>query len=454
MLTRSKNAPLDIEVYGPHTDFLHSLTHHSSRISRLSLSGLEDSPGVQDVLQMEAPVLEDLHIGTLYHANRSIVAWHDPPVSTSGFRLFHQQSSKLRKIHLYNVRVPWAYFPKYTLTHLEIISEPLHAEEPRAAEIIRLGTLDDLIDIIANSPCLERLTLRDCLAPVSSQPTLVEPVIELPRLCQLDLTGPSSGVLRIYQSLHAPVLRVLTLSFVAANQAEVASWPTITSSILSRFHQTGSVTIKTLELEAFRDFGEAKVSVEGRSSLVTPTVPSPPTDETFVSLVFQNHQTQDAYHEVIWHEACKALRMVELESVHLVASVPTIEPPPWTQLFEQCANVTKVYVQGAGAESILWSMQPRDPTPPVSSQDLHEPAPVLLFPKLIYLSLEDLDLQFVYNTGERIYELLVKLVERRERCGAPVRELCVNCELSSTEAESLESLVQKVRWGSDDDTDS
>ncbi|KAI0264872.1 hypothetical protein BC834DRAFT_237067 [Gloeopeniophorella convolvens] len=456
MLIRSKNAPLDIEVYEPHTNFLHSLTHHSSRISRLCLSSLEGSPGVQSLLETEAPVLEDLRMETAYHwpgqATGPIVAWHDPPVSTGGFRLFHQQSSKLRKIHLYNIRIPWVYFPKCTLTHLEI-TQSLDAEESHAAEIIRLGTLDDLINIIADSPCLERLTLKDCLAPVSSQPALVEPVIELPRLRQLDLSGPSSSVLRIFQSLHAPVLRVLDLVFVATNRAEVALWPTATSSILSRFHETGSVKVKTLRLEAFTDTRETKVSVKGRSPSVTPTIPSSPIDETFVCLEFQpDQQTQDVYHKAIWQEVCTVLHMAELEALYLSVYVPlTIEAPPWTQLFERCANVTKLYAQGAGAESILWSMQPRNPTLSVSSQDSHKSAPVLLFPKLTHLSLENLNLDYIHNTGDRIYELLVKLVQRRERCGAPLRELCISCELSDTDAESLETLGPKVRWGEDDD---
>ncbi|KAI0258876.1 hypothetical protein BC834DRAFT_670830 [Gloeopeniophorella convolvens] len=463
MLIRSKNAPLDVEVYRPYTDLLHSLTHHSSRISRLSLSNLEDNPGgdgVQDLLETEAPVLEDLYMETLWRARRPIGVSRDPPVSTSGFRLFHQRSSKLRKIHLYNIHIPWSYFPKSNLTHLEIISEsPDSILTPNTAEILRLGALDDLIDVIANSPCLERLSLKHCLVPTSLQPTLPETVIELPRLRQLDLSGPSSGVLRIFQSLHAPVLRVVALFLAATDQADVASWPTNTSSILSRFHQTGSVTVETLRLEATSDCGETKISVEGHpASFVAPAVPSSSIDETSISLEFQDllSDSDQAHHEIIWQQACKTLRMVELESLFVFDGVPTDEIISWTQLFEQCTNVTKVHARGMGIESLLWSMRPRDPAPSGASQGLHEPTPALLFPKLARLSIEDLDFDFPFSTGERVYELVFKLFECRKRCSTPIRELCIcNCAYSSTEADSLEVIIPKIRWDpNEDDTDS
>ncbi|KAI0258874.1 hypothetical protein BC834DRAFT_670818 [Gloeopeniophorella convolvens] len=133
MLVRSKNAPLDIELHLPHPNLLRSLSRHSSRISRLSLSGLmnsgpaEDGP-VQDLFKIEAPALEDLHMERGYHQRR--------PLSTSGFRLFHPQSSKLRKVHLYNIYIPWTSFPKCTLTHLEIISESPDTAETEVENVL------------------------------------------------------------------------------------------------------------------------------------------------------------------------------------------------------------------------------------------------------------------------------------------------------------------------------
>ncbi|KAI0258878.1 hypothetical protein BC834DRAFT_670952 [Gloeopeniophorella convolvens] len=176
MLTHPTNVPLDIRLHGPHTDrLLHSLTRHSSRISRLSLLGLKDGDAVQALLEMEAPVLEDLHMEISTTARWPTVVSHDPAFPTGGFRLFHRQSSELRKIYLYNIHVPWAYFPTCTLTHLEIMFEP-----PDTAELPQLENLDDLVDVIASSPCLERLTLDHCIAPVFSQSSLLaETVIEL-----------------------------------------------------------------------------------------------------------------------------------------------------------------------------------------------------------------------------------------------------------------------------------
>ncbi|KAI0264873.1 hypothetical protein BC834DRAFT_1033349 [Gloeopeniophorella convolvens] len=450
MLIRSKKASLEISLYSPRSRFLRSLISHSSRISKLSLLGLGDGGAMQGLLEMEAPLLEDLHMRTLTTATQPIMVSHDPPVSTSGFRLFHRQSSKLRKIYLYNIHIPWVYFPKCTLTHLTI-----NTESPSTTEVLRMGTLGDLVDVIASSPCLEQLALDHCIAPISSQPTLAETVIELPRLRRLDLSGPSSSVLHIFQSLHVPALRDLVLLFVATSQAETASWPTIAPSILARFHRTGSVIAKALRLEVDGDRQVMKVGVEGRSSLATPATPSLSIDETFVSLEFEN-QTRDNqdYYEVIWEEACMALHMVELETLY-ITSIPTIhEPELWTQLFKQCDNVTRVYAEYPGTKSLLRSMKPRGPTPSGSSQDLDEPTPALLFPKLTYLSLEDLDFDRMmsYDTGERFYELISELLKHRKHRGVPVRELCISrCNVSSTEASSLASLVPKIRWDRNED---
>ncbi|KAI0264843.1 hypothetical protein BC834DRAFT_1042052 [Gloeopeniophorella convolvens] len=444
MLTRSENALLDIQLHSPHADLLHSLTHHSSRISRLSLFGLEDGGALRDLLETEAPALEDLRMVALTGAGRSVMVSYDSSASTSQFRLFHPESSKLRRMHLYNIHIPWAYFPKRTLTHLEIFS----VSWGTTSTIPRLGTLDDLLDVITNSPCLEQLTLNNCLPPVSSRPTpLAETVTEMPRLRRMDLTGPSSSILPIFQSLHAPVLRDLVLHFIATDQAEVASWPTVSPSVLSRFHRMRSVTVKTLSLEVSGVYANTKIDVWGRPSVFTPNVPSLPLDETFVSLEFQDHLSNvQEYYEVVWLEACTALRMVELESVYVTASATsTIEPPRWTQLFGRCTNVTKVSVKWFGTESLLRSMTPRDPTPSVSSQDSIEPAPPLLFPKLTRLSLREFTFGRFYSDEGRFYEIVRKLVERRERCGAPIEELCTyRCDVSPEDAASLEALAPKV----------
>ncbi|KAI0258877.1 hypothetical protein BC834DRAFT_909058 [Gloeopeniophorella convolvens] len=436
MLARSKNATLDIELLGHDPNIFRSLTCHSSRISRLSLSGLMDSlvkSGVQGLFKTEAPALEDLHMEKGYYQTR--------PIPTSGFRLFHQQSSRLRKVHLHNIHVPWTSFPKYTLTHLEIISESLDTAEPGLVGVLQLGTLDDLVDVLANSPYLERLTLKRCIAPVSLQPTSpAKTLIKLPQLRRLDLSGPSSSVLRIFDSIHAPVLQALALSFAATNQADVASWPTIAPYIFSHFYRTGSgtgsVSVRILRLRADNDFnGKMKVSVEGLSSLITPAVPSSPFDGPFVSLEFKGHSPDDnqAYHEVIWQEVCAALHMAELESLRVTnTTLPTEqEPPLWTRLFERCTNVANA----------------SNPTPSAAPQDLDEPAPALLFPKLTCLSLDTLNFDLHYGTGERVYELVYKLLECRERCGAPIRKLCISeCGVDSTEIDSLKSLVPEVDW--------
>ncbi|KAI0264840.1 hypothetical protein BC834DRAFT_236174 [Gloeopeniophorella convolvens] len=440
MLTRSENAPLDIQFHSPNADLLHALTRHSSRISRLSLFGLEDGGALRDLLKTEAPALEDLRM-----VAQSDVVSYDPSASTSQFRLFHRQSSKLQKMHLRDIHIPWAFFPKRTLTHLEIFFVAWCLTE----EITRLGTLDDLIDVITNSPCLEQLTLNKCLPPVSSQPTaLARTVTEMPRLCRLDLSGPSSSVLRIFQSLHAPVLRALTLRSIATNQAEVASWPTVAPSVLSRFHRMRSVTVKDLRLKVHGKYADTTIGVWS-PSVFTPAVPLLSYYGTFVALEFQNHlPNMQEYHEAVWQKVCAALHMVELESVHVSISLPSnIEPPRWTQLFDQCANVTMVSAQWHGAESLLRSMTPRDPTPSVTSQDLDEPAPALLFPGLTRLFLEEFNFERSYSEAGSIYEIVLKLIERRKRCGAPIKELHIyGCHASPVEVASLDALVPKFRW--------
>ncbi|KAI0264833.1 hypothetical protein BC834DRAFT_235931 [Gloeopeniophorella convolvens] len=439
------------ELHAPHPDFLRSLTRHSPQISRLALLSLKDGDALRGLLEMEAPALEELYMGasTITTTSWPNVVLHDPPVPMSRFRLFHRQSPKLRKIYLSNIPVPCAYFPKRTLTHLDIRFWS-QARFQGTTGAPQLGTLDGLLDVLATSPCLERLTLDHCLVPASLWPIpLVETVVELPRLHQVYLSGPSSGVLRIFQSLHAPVLRDLALIFVATNQVDVSSWSAIASSVLSRFHRARSVTIETLSLEVCGNYRDTKVDAGGRSSLITPAVPPSPLDETFVSLDFQDRLlvSNHDHYKAIWQEVCAAPHMGELKTISVALYVPTFVTPPWTQLFGQCANVTTVYAGWYGTESLLRSMTPRDPTPSVSSQDPDEPAPALLFPKLTHLILEG-PFKRWYNGGECIYQIVFELVERRERCGAPVSELRIwGCDVSSAEVASLKRFVPKVRWG-------
>ncbi|KAI0258868.1 hypothetical protein BC834DRAFT_974712 [Gloeopeniophorella convolvens] len=455
MLIRSKSTPLDIELHAPHPDFLRSLTRHSPQISRLALLSLKDGDALQGLLEMEAPALEDLDIvaltGTIT-TRQPIVVSHDAPVPMSGFRLFHRQSTKLRKISLYNVPIPWLYFPKHTLTYLNIAR--LHQEiSLGTTETPQLGTLDDLLDVIAASPCLEELILKYCLPPVSLQSTpLTRSVIEMPRLHRVGLSGPSSGVLYIFQYLHAPALRDLILLFLAVDQADVSSWPAIASSILSRFHWACSATVKNLNLEVYGDFKDTKVRVRGRSSPVAPAVPSSHFDRTFVGLEFQDHlpASNHDHYQAIWKEVCAALHMGELETLDVAVGVPRTEVLPWTELFGQCANVAEVYAGSlyGNDSSLLQSMTPRDPTLSVPSQELHEPAPVLLFPKLTYITLRDRDTERLYGGGEDIYQIVLELVERRKRCGAPIRELCIcSRRISFDEIASLGRFVPKVRGG-------
>ncbi|KAI0264920.1 hypothetical protein BC834DRAFT_970481 [Gloeopeniophorella convolvens] len=490
MLIRSKEAPLHIDMHFPRAGFLRSLVCHSFRIRTLIMDCLEISAmddGLQHLLVSEAHQLEELHLATLMCASPPIVVLDALPFSMDGpFKIFSGQTPKLRRVYLHDFHIPWTYFPRTcSLTHLSVIST-----SSGAGEVATLGSLDELIDVLASSPNLKRLTLDRCLAPVSSQTALANVMIDLPHLIELNAMGPSSSVLRLFQSFRAPSLWRLSLTFVATNHAEVVSQSKNAPIILSHFYRMGSAVFVTLGLDINRgdDLSSTKFTVAGYSSCGPPPLSSLPKYNTVIELEFKNETGADheGSHEIIIREACAAFRMSELEN--LFVSCPKMRDPPlWTrQVLERCINVVELHADGLGTEPLLLLMKPQGLPSSASrtrphenrelegrEQDFEGPQrapdgsesrnaggaatassePALLFPNLTYLLLDDLDFQHPHN-GERIYNLVFKIVKRRKQCGARLRNLHVTrCNVSSYEADSLEPLVRNFRWDQDEDSE-
>ncbi|KAI0264918.1 hypothetical protein BC834DRAFT_238385 [Gloeopeniophorella convolvens] len=476
MLIRSKEALLDVDLRKPSAELLRSVAFHPSHIRSLVLNCLTGSPSnesVQKLLMSEAPELEELYLGPKsLITSPPIVLLNDLPAS-SGFRLFRGQAPKLRSIHLYQIHIPWAYLPRCTLSHLSITSSS------DGVEFSPLGEIGALIDVLENSPTLERLTLDHCLAPVSSQPRAVS-IVNLPRLSQLTLSGHSSSVLCLLESFHTPALLELRLLFVATNSVEVESWPTIAPSALARFYRTRPVIFNHLRIEVnhYFDWPMAEVNVEGRSSFATPIVPSSATHNTFVSLEFEDrsHAEADSSRGII-SGVCAALRTAELASIYVTIPGYVDGPPFWTQLFRKCASVTELRASGDGTVPLLQSLKPQGPPSPASpgirQEDSEEsrdsldapnpsfqdadtpgPAPVLLCPNLTVLSIDRLDFQYRQSAEEPDYDLIFELVGRRKHCDAPIQKLRISkCVVSSTQAASLAALVPTFHWDRNEDSE-
>ncbi|KAI0264871.1 hypothetical protein BC834DRAFT_970441 [Gloeopeniophorella convolvens] len=359
MLIRSKEAILDVDLRMPSAELLRSVALRHSHIRSLALGCLVDSPRdehVQKLLASEAPGLEELYLGPKSFGSHVLLT-NILPISLSEFGLFRGQAPKLRSIHLYQVHVPWAHFPRCTLTHLTITSSS--GDE---VEVFPPGNTGELIDILNNSPALEELTLNHCLTFTPPQPRArprasANTIIDLPRLSQLTLLGPSSSVLRLLESVHTPALLDLRLLFVATNRAEVESWPAIAPSILARFYRTRSVVFNHLRLgvDHHSDWPTTQVNTEGPSSFAIPS----PTCNTFVSLNFEDRSQAetDSLRRII-SGVCTAIRLVELTSIYVTIPGYVDGPPFWTQFFQKCTGVTEFRASGAGTEPLLQLLKP------------------------------------------------------------------------------------------------
>jgi hypothetical protein len=208
-LVRARNAPLVIDLLGtPSPEILAMFPKHISHIRELRLPGLSlfHSPGVREICGSEAPELEEFELGL---SNASPVTFDQ----IAGKTLFQGRTPKLRTLRLAQICIPWSLIPRGQLTRLEII---LYRSIPNVD--VSRGDLNQLVDLLMNSPQLEVLAIDYCLPTVHSLVPFGEP-IRLPRLSRLCLGGPTPRVTDLLRRLTIPSSATLHLHCISETPA-------------------------------------------------------------------------------------------------------------------------------------------------------------------------------------------------------------------------------------------
>ncbi|KAI0264932.1 hypothetical protein BC834DRAFT_956256 [Gloeopeniophorella convolvens] len=477
VFARSKGAPLDLKLLAPCFETLPVVSQHMSRIRGLCLRTLEVPiyhESMRPLLGSEAPALEKFAVEVRVP---DLDEPFDPP---EPFKLFNGHAPKLRQVALQFVRAPWTSLPRCSLTHLRVISDPSLTQD------LTSGTMDELFDLLTNTPSLEVLELDNCLPPDIPQPASARHVV-LPHLRRLILADSSLGVMHVFQSLDMPSLRSLRLFFLAEDSEDAEFWSTMISLAISRLKSTFRSLcfhFDTLAESPYFDRTYATMTIKACEALLDTYRCLFPSDFVFpsrpwvaeedIDLVLKFEFPIDSLSATdIVQLTCNSLRMEALNFVNINAPT-TIQVPDWAYLLRECTDLTALEVRGIGTRTLLGNLrEPRATLPgpsdvgslPGEVERTSTDAPskeadnaeggALLFPNLKFLFVRGYD--FVKPCGPdggSLFPIIRDIAQLRHGAGAPLELLSLNestvCDEDMDDL-SLAKLDLDVEWGESGD---
>jgi hypothetical protein len=463
MLSRARNAPLDIDIdfdEVPSLEVLHMLPPHLSHSRELCLHYLSNihSDGVRGIYTQEAPALEHFE---LVVSVTSLIAFQE----FGGKTLFKGQAPRLRTLILAQVLIPWSLIPRGQLTRLTIGL----LFELSVADVPSYGDLNQLIDLLANSPELEVLVLGCCL-PSQLAHFQHGRTIHLPRLARLCLGGSSSRITNLSKMLKLPSSTKLHFHCIYENTPTHNDY-LLLPVISAHFQSPSPVEFQNLNVT---------LSNKGRSLIMT-ALTSLPTSQIHESEEFESDEDDledfllsfDGLPELghwtdLVERVCKILPISNLESLS-VSAPDVVDSVKWVDLFKRCTKVTTLQATGHGTSSLVRALtsnmklgkkrrrerqRNRDSTQaqPARSTvaDVHAP----MFAKLTCLSLKELDFDENEHPSGILFNVVDKgLRQRKVEYRAPLKMLSVDsCAISSRRAKALEKLVQRFHWDGKEST--
>ena len=465
-LVRARNAPLviDFEVT-PSLEILSKFTPHISHIRELRLRNLSPlhSQGVQEICASEAPVLEHFELAL------------DPaphPVTfltyreLAGTTLFNGRTPKLRTLSLSQLSIPWSLIPRGQLTQLEITL----FEGTSTAGISLSADSNQLIDLLVNSPELQRVTLAFCLPSILPK-FPHEQRIHLPRLSRLRLAGSTSSVTNLLSSLRLPTSTTLDLRCCISEGSSTYSDHPVLPLVSAHFHDPAPVEFNDFRVTVNRS--ECLISVA--ASILSPKSTCYPshviegdTDgEVELTLSFHWHEWPEFGHSSqgdVLGRLCSMLSISNLKFLFISVPDPLCSID-WSGLFQHCRKITTIRVRGPGTSGVLRCLAPPKPTNATSGTGGNggerdnrttqtratnsttaartAPSP---FPKLRTLLLEDLQFCGALPHFSVLYSVLVHTLRRRKESEAPLRKLrFYRCVIGTRQVNCLRRLVRELR---------
>ena len=461
MLARAANAPLDInidieEVSSP--EVLHMFRPHLSHTRELRLHSLsiDHSDSVRDIYSQEAPTLEHFQVDV---SMNSVIPFRD----LGGTTLFKGRAPKLRTIILSQVFIPWSLIPRGQLTQLTIGL----LFEFSVSEVPSFGNLNQLIDLLVNSPGLEVLVLGCCLPSRLSRFPHGQ-TIHLPRLSRLCLAGSSSRIMNLLKMLKFPSSAMLHCHCISENT------PTHNDHLLlpvvsAHLQSPSPVEFKNLSVT----ISNTNRSLEITASTSLPTsgirqsqgfkIDMPVGEEEEFVLSFDGLPEHDKWTDIIV-KACKMLPISNLEFLSISAS-DIVDRVDLVELFKRCTKVSAMQAVGRGASGLVRALTSSKATNTNTKSvgkrkkmrhDINDsasaqrtaPAPAPLFPKLTFLSLKRLDFAENKHPSGILFDVVENgLRQRKVEYRAPLKILRIEeCAISAGRTRALQKLVQNFRW--------
>ena len=442
MLVRARSAPLTIDVLGtPSPEILLTFPPHISHTRELRLRGLSmlHFHSIRDICSSEAPILERFELGV------SIAG----PVTfrqLAGTTLFNGQALKLRTLSLSQIIIPWSLIPRGQLTQLQIhlfrgIFYP---------DFSSPNDLNQLIDLLINSPDLEVLTLESCLPAMLSQVSHGQ-LIHLPCLSRLCLGGTIASVANLLKMLKLPSSATLHLRCNSENSSTHTDHM-ILPFISAHFHNPTPVEFKSLTVTVSRleRLIDMAVSISPPASTIDrpPVLDGDMDDGVKLQLSFSGlPEGGEPTQADIVGRMCSMLPISTLEFLSISALDDPSQSVNWYELFQKCNNVTTIQAKGGGTIGLLQALAPQKVTNTMTGTS----ATTTPFPKLTSLLLDSLDLRTHIPPSAILYDILMNALQQREMNKMPLKMLGVNrCVITDDYANSLKEHVQEFCWDGDE----
>jgi hypothetical protein len=465
-LVRARNAPLVVDLVGtPIPEILAMFPGHISHTRELRLRNLSQlhSQTIREICELEAPELEDFELGlsiaSPFHFDEIV-----------GKTLFKGRTPKLRTLSLAQLYIPWSLIPRGQLTQLKVV---IYRGDPIAD--LSPADLDQLFDLLINSPQLEILALEFCLPKMLSQVSHGQP-IHLPHLSRLSVGGPTSRVANLLKRLTIPSSATLHLRCISETSPTYNDH-LILPLVASHFHGSAPMEFKSLRVTGLERLIDVAASISPPSSPVyhPHLIDADLDNQAELTLSFDGlHDFGPSNQADMIRQICRILPISNLEFLSISAS-DTVQSVDWYQLFQRCKKVTTIQASGRGTTGLLQSLAPPKPTNTPSgskgkkrkgkratqgqgqaannaaggSRATSTAAP---FPKLTSLLLENLNFNITVSSYGMLGDALINILRRRKTDSkTPVKTLTVdNCVITASRANSMQKHVEDFIWDGDE----
>lgn len=333
------------------------------------------------------------------------------------------------------------------------------------ADVPSFIDLNQLMDLLVNSPGLEVLILESCL-PAQLTQSPHGRIIHLPHLSHISVFGSSSCVTNLLKMLKLPSSTELKM-YCKSDPDDAPIYndhPLL--PIFSAHYQSPAIEFKSLRvaLSCQSWFGIKASSFLPISRIRQPQIFGDDVDADSEFVLFLDELPGNGSWTDLFERLCNVLPISNLEFLSISAP-DTDDSANWVGLFKRCTKVTRLQAVGCGTSSLVRALATPEhintrpggkteklrhdnrysiPAPSARSTALHAHGPI--FPKLTSLSLKRLDFSEMERSSGTLYDVVQKALLQRMKTDSLKILRIGNSAICATRAKALQELVQKFYW--------